>query len=201
MQKTLRNTGKRRLKNIFLLPGFVLLALVIFAGLELLGVTRVFHKNNSPVTHIIGKPDTAGGGTQNSQKGEAAPATSSNSSSTPQPGDNKSNTDGTTTVLLAPSGNFVSNHHPNLGGSPAPDTMTSVCDTTPGATCTITFIKDGITKTLSAQSTDRSGSAFWNNWSLAVIGLTAGSWKVQAVAMLDGQTKTTTDPMSLEVSP
>jgi hypothetical protein len=117
---------------------------------------------------------------------------------TSQPGDQKSESGGSSSqTLLAPSGNFVSNHHPGEGGSPTSET--SVCTTTPGATCKITFTKDGVTKSLSVQSVDRGGSAYWNGWTPSDAGLSSGSWQVKAVATLNGQSESTTDAIELVV--
>ena len=102
-------------------------------------------------------------------------------------------------TLIDPTGNFVSNHHPNLSGSPAPNQIQSICNTTPGATCQIIFTKDGVTKQLPAQKTDSGGATYWT-WKLQDIGLTAGSWHVQAKATLGTQTKTADDAMNLEVA-
>lgn len=104
-----------------------------------------------------------------------------------------------TLSLYVPSGNFVSNHHPNLSGSPAPNTIASVCNTTPGASCKIVFSKDGVTKELPSQVTDANGSAYWT-WKLQDIGLTAGSWKIQAIASLNGQTKDASDALDMVVA-
>jgi hypothetical protein len=101
--------------------------------------------------------------------------------------------------LVAPSGTFVSNHHPNLGGKPAPNQIQSVCTTTSGAKCAIVFTKDGVTKSLPAQMTDSEGTTYWT-WKLQDIGLTAGTWHVEAKATLGTQTKTASDYMNLEVA-
>jgi len=129
-------------------------------------------------------------------------SSTNSSSSSALPGDNKNTgTDGNSTAtLVAPTGDFVSNHHPNLSGSPAPDTLNSVCTTTPGATCAISFTKDGVTKSLPTETTDRGGSAYWNGWSLQSIGLTIGSWQVQASASLNGKTLGASDALQLVVS-
>jgi hypothetical protein len=117
-------------------------------------------------------------------------------------GGTKRNSDGSTPskTLFAPSGNFVSNHNPNMSGKPAPNLIQSVCVTTPGATCTITFTKDGTTKSLPNQTADGEGATYWD-WKLQDIGLSAGEWKIQAKATLNGQTKTTDDPLNLRVAP
>jgi hypothetical protein len=111
-----------------------------------------------------------------------------------------SNTVNTSSTLLIPTGDFVSNHNPNLSGSPSPNTMTSVCDTTPGATCSISFYENAVVKSLPSHIVDSSGSTYWINWKLQDIGLTAGSWKIQAIATMNGQSKTADDATRLTVS-
>ena len=111
---------------------------------------------------------------------------------------NNSNPDATTT-LVAPYGSFVSNHFPNLSESPAPSSLTSVCNTSAGATCQITFTNGSTTKSLPAQSTNSSGYTYWS-WNIQDIGLTVGTWKIQATSSYKGQTKTSMDGMNLVVS-
>lgn len=99
-----------------------------------------------------------------------------------------------------PSGTFVSNHKPNLGGSPAPSSEQSVCNTTPGATCYIEFKQGSIVKKLDSRVADSSGSVIWS-WDVKQAGFTEGSWTISAITSLNGQTKTTTDSLALEVRP
>jgi hypothetical protein len=164
----------------------ILLACIValsgIAVLELTNTTHWFHKK-------IIYPRTASQDT----KGEA-PA---REDQTP-PADQKSS--GQTAKLVEPYGNFVSNHHPNLDGSPAPSVMQSICTTTPGALCTISFTKDGVTKSLPEQRTDSGGAAYWN-WNLQDVGLSEGSWQIQAKATLGSQTASAQDAINLEVSP
>jgi hypothetical protein len=114
-----------------------------------------------------------------------------------------STTTGSQTVsaaaLTAPSGDFVSDHHPNLSGSPAPNSMTSVCSTTPGATCQISFMQGNTIVSLSKKVADAGGGAYWK-YTLQSIGLTSGSWTIIATATLDGQIKSASDVMDLVVS-
>lgn len=106
----------------------------------------------------------------------------------------------TSTQLISPSGTFVSNHKPNLSSSPAPNSEQSTCITTPQAKCTIQFTMNGSIKTLPSETTDSSGVASWN-WTLQQVGLTSGSWSIEAIATLNNQTQTTQDQAPLEVSP
>lgn len=174
---------------------------VIIVLLALAGIGYALHSKKSdkqPVTaNQYTKGEQAAG---RSNAGDTA--TGSSSTQVPPSSDNNKNSpnSGATGTLLAPTGNFVSNHDPNLGGHPAPNTETSVCNTTPGATCQITFTKGSTVKSLSAITADSGGAAYWN-WKLQTAGLTAGTWQIKAVAKLGGQTKTATDAMNLVVSP
>lgn len=181
--------------------GSVILVLLVAGGAgELTGVTHIFHKK-PPALSTSGNVDTGGGAAQDIQKGEpqtkASPSPNSNTSSS-QPGDTKSETGGSTNFsLLNPSGDFVSAHHVSLSTP-----ITSVCNTTPGAQCQINFAtNNGMRESLSLETTDRGGSAYWNSWTPASIGMTTGTWQITATSTLDGQVKSTTDSMSLVVSP
>lgn len=101
----------------------------------------------------------------------------------------------------APYGNFVSNHSPNLDGSPNPSSITSACITSPGASCRIEFTNgEGVVKELKDQTTNSSGETSWV-WDAKQAGFTPGSWKVKAIATLNGQTTSTEDVQSFEVGP
>jgi len=173
----------------------LLVLLVVMAGLELTGVTHIFHKQTPAVVsggsfNTKGEPKTTktGSATQNGSSVSASSANGSNNKPA-----------GPALALITPSGDFVSNHHPNLSGSPAPNALSSVCNSTPGASCQITFTMDGVVKSLPARTADSDGSVFWD-WKLQDIGLTVGSWNIQAIASLNGQTKTASDSLDLVVS-
>jgi len=95
--------------------------------------------------------------------------------------------------LVAPFGSFVSNHHPSAGSYDE----SSLCNTTSGATCYIQFTQGSDVKKLSSQ-TATNGSVVWD-WNINSAGLGSGQWQVTAVATLNGQTKTTDDPIKLVV--
>ncbi|MGH7142171.1 MAG: hypothetical protein ACREF5_01710 [Candidatus Saccharimonadales bacterium] len=187
-----------RKKYLFFVTGIILLIVLVMGGLELTGFVHLFQK---PPAAFTGHLDTSGGGSSNNQKGE--PQTNPLPGTSTQSNGNKSGVSGSTTneSLLMPMGDFVSDHHPNLSGSPAPNTITSVCNTTPGASCIISFTSNGDTKSLPSQITNSDGSAYWNNWTLQSIGLTVGTWQIQATANLNGQNKTAFDAMDLKISP
>lgn len=166
---------------------------IIVAVLLIGGVTWAMTHHGKGVT--AGKPINNNTANSNT-KGE--PASNSITGGGDKTGGNP--TPAPTVTLTAPQGNFVSNHHPNLGGTPAPNTEQSVCNTTPGAACEIIFTKDGVTKTLQAQATDSGGAAYWS-WKLQDVGLTPGSWQVNAKASSGSQTLSTPDAMNLEVAP
>ncbi len=102
--------------------------------------------------------------------------------------------------LKTPSGSFVSNHRPSLSGSSAPSTEQSVCNTTPGASCEITFKKGGETKSLMPQPADSEGNVYWS-WDVQQAGFSAGAWKVTAIAKLGDKIQTTVDQLEFEVQP
>jgi len=176
----------------FLLPLILVVLLALVAGG--LGISYLIHR--SSIVHTSASQATKGEhSSSNAQQGS-----SQQKDSTPNQSASSSTSGAVSTQpLIVPTGNFVSNHHPNLSGSPAPNLMASDCTTTPGATCQISFTQNGVTKYLPAETTDAGGSAYWN-WKLQDIGLTVGSWKIEAIARLGNQTKTATDALLLEVS-
>jgi hypothetical protein len=164
----------------------LLLATAVF--LEATNRTRVFHKQSVTQT------------ASDATKGELSSQKANNDTANPEtpPSSTTGNTNDSMPAPDAPNGVFVSNHHPNLSGSPAPNQINSVCTTTSGASCTIVFTNGSVIKSLPPETTDSGGSAYWT-WKLQDIGLTEGTWKVQAKATLGSQTKTANDLMDLVV--
>ncbi len=158
-----------------------LLCLVVI--LEVTNTTHFFHKKKEPAVAT---------GAALSSKGETR--VNNNGKSTTTAGNNSE-----TISLLTPSGDFVSNHHPNLSGSPAPNTESSVCNTSPGASCTISFESNGSVKSLATKQADTNGSVFWS-WKLSDIGITSGTWKITAKATLSNKSKSAADSMELVVT-
>lgn len=97
-----------------------------------------------------------------------------------------------------PTGTFISNHHPNLSGQPAPNIESSTCTTTPGVACQIEFTNGHITKSLESQATNADGNTSWT-WNLNDLGLTTGDWKVTAVATNGDKVTTADDSMLLSI--
>jgi hypothetical protein len=183
-------------KPLFLSLAALLVLAGVFAALEITGVINVFKDSNPGLATQPTTPNRTGGvNTKGDPEGiEPQPEPAANEGDTKlSPGDTATGT------LSAPTGNFVSNHHPTIGE--APD-MQSNCTTTSGATCTIVFTKGTETHELPVQNTDREGAAYWS-WSVKdkSIGLSAGSWKVQAKAVLGNQVKTADDALMLEIKP
>jgi hypothetical protein len=187
-----KNAGHKQngwYKNRLVLAVAALLVLGgVVTALELTDTTGFFHKRPNPglATVPTSPTRTSGPNTKGETPGNANKDDKAGSTVDPN------------TPLKEPGGTFVSNHHPSLGGSPSPNQIQSVCVTTPGATCTVVFTKDGVTKQLPDQLTDGEGAAYWT-WKLQDIGLTAGTWKTQAKATLGSQVKTANDAMNLEV--
>ena len=99
---------------------------------------------------------------------------------------------------VAPAGTFVSNHYPNIDGSPAPSTLSSTCTTSPGVQCKISFTKGAITKSLGVHTTDVNGNTSWE-WNINEIGLDVGEWSVVAVAINGDKTASSTDSIKLTI--
>lgn len=188
----------------------VLIALVV-TGLEVTNTTHIFH--SAPLAKKIVISTTSPKKTTTTT---TTPATSNTSPNIPVPAttptsskdtvDGSSSTPATTTTttttaaLMAPEGTFVSNHEPDISGNPYPNTEASVCTTTPGATCGMTFTMGDITRTLPTQTVDGSGSTSWS-WSVTggTNGFSPGKWQISVTATLNGQTKTVQDPTPLTV--
>jgi hypothetical protein len=178
-----------------ILLGIVIVIIAVIAILEVVGVTRVFHKGPNPEAT---KTTTTGGASTFSDKGEGAQnATSSNTadSGDSYAGAKTDGNNGASATLLAPSGTFVSAHHQ----VPMDAALTSVCNTTPGATCEIIFSSGSSERSLEIRTADSNGAVFWDRWTPRASNLTPGVWNVKAKAMLNGQTKSTTDALTLEI--
>lgn len=165
--------------------------IVIVAILELTNTTHLFHKQGVPP--VIPAHTSSGKPISTSSSQPNTPAVSTPQDNTPLP------TDVTNHTLIAPTGTFVSNHFPGQNGSST--TEASVCNTSPGATCYIKFtnVATGDTTQLAAQVTDARGTTSWY-WDVSQDAhLSAGQWKITAVATLGSQTKTATDTLTLTV--
>lgn len=167
-------------------------ALVLVAGAAL--YLLIWH--NPPKTAVIPSTNAASVTTQTSTADSVASQSAIPNSVSTNAGDKSSSVDVPAgSAPAAPTGNFISNHRPSVSTSLQ---ESSVCVSTPGATCYIQFSQGDMTRTLAEQKTDSAGSTYWN-WNVSEAQLTNGSWKVQAIAKLNGQTATSSDPMNLEV--
>jgi hypothetical protein len=193
--KSKSRTLKTRKK---MLAGLVVLVLISLLGLELTNTTHIFHdKKGKPA--VISGAGTLDKGINSSSadpvsaQPQSQPTNSNKSLGSTPPA---ASTPASTAPPKTPYGNFVSNHYPGSGGSSLDEQ--SACNTTPGATCSITFTKAGTTKSLQPKTADSDGSVIWN-WKPHDTGITAGSWKITAVATLNGQTASADDQISLEI--
>lgn len=195
-QSRRQNRYLRRLPLILI----VLVALItVTSVLEMTNTTHFFHKRKA-VSSTIPASTSTGSNTADTSKSDSESISDNSTASQPPVSDKAIVPPTSGDELLAPSGSFVSNHRPSLGGTPSSSTEESICTTTPGAFCTITFKKDGITKTLESLQTDSSGTAIWN-WDIKSAGFIPGTWTITANASLNGQTKGADDLQPLEVQP
>src|SRR5882762_2796078 len=158
-------------KALYKTPKFRLIAAILIVGLlalitlELTGVTHVIRKQKPtsstiPSTTPVTTSDKAG-----SQASKPDQPTSQQNS----PTTDKTNAPASSNneQLISPYGTFVSNHKSTLSGGTAEQ---SVCITTPGASCSITFTNSGgDTKILQAQTADNNGTVYWN-WDVKTAG-------------------------------
>lgn len=184
----LRNQASSRKRVALFVAGGITLALLIG------GAIFVLSKENKISTET---PNSTNNSSQSPE--DQTPTTPD---TTPDQGSKDPPTESitpNTETPTTPTGAFVSNHRPNLSGSPAPNSMTSTCQTSPGAACTIKFSKGGVVKSLQAQTADSNGYTVWN-WSLQDIDLTAGSWEITAVATIGKNSTSSRDVLNLEVA-
>jgi hypothetical protein len=126
----------------------------------------------------------------------ASPTPSTTSTSSPSVSDKTtSSTADTSAPLVQPYGDFVSAHQ----YVPSNAQEQSTCNTTTGASCTISFTLGSTTKQLATETANGDGTASWPIWTADSIGLTSGSWTITAKATLGTQSSQTTDPTQLEV--
>lgn len=183
-KKTVRGLYNRRRALVIVLAVLIVLLLIAVA-FEVTGVTDFFNPRRAE--QYATTPASPTRTLNENTKGEQQTET--------EPEDQKDQEQPNSAELIDPTGVFVSNHRPGHGG----DILQSTCNTTPGSMCEIVFTKGSIVKSLPPQQTDQGGSAYWF-WSLQDLGLEEGSWKITAKATLGSQTKSTTDPIPLEVA-
>ncbi len=179
----------KRFKKLTKKPILLIAALVLLVALVGFGLTR----KNKPISGTIPSTPTSSPAASSNNKATVPSASSSSSS----PSSAKSTGSNTTSLpLTAPWGDFVSNHSPGKNGSPTSEVST--CNTTPGATCYIQFTKAGASRSLETKTTDSNGSVSWN-WDIKDADLSSGKWQITAVATLNGENKSTSDQLLLEV--
>jgi hypothetical protein len=194
-----KNTDTTSRKRLLMLLIGLLVVILLVTLLEKTNTTHFFH---TPVSATQTANQATKGEPASGQQPSATASSSSTSNGTMGDNNDKNNVSGQTSnnvTLEKPNGSFVSNYNPVLESVSGRNVMNSVCNTTPGATCKITFTKDNIVKSLDARVTDKGGSAYWT-WTLQDIGLTEGKWQIQAIASLNDQTQSTTDSLPLEVT-
>jgi hypothetical protein len=196
-------TGKKQAKKpkkiLLGIGGLIVLAAIAIFILDLTGVTHIFYTKHVPA--VIPATNTSSKTAATSKKSTtSASANDSLSAPASQPSDKQtvagSGVPTSTQALAQPYGTFVSNHTPGQHGSDGSELST--CITTSGATCYIQFTNtsSNVTTKLSPQVTGSDGSTSWS-WNVST--LSGGSWKITAVATLNGQTQTANDGDTLVV--
>ncbi len=185
-------TVKKNHKKFILL--IILLLIIAFVIIFLL------NDNKKKISTTVKQPITSTNKSNPAPVTTKSTTTSSASTSSKSNNSNPTNTQPTanTPAPISPFGNFVSNYTPNLSGSPSPNLIQSTCNTTPGATCVISFSQNGVTKSLAPEVTNSNGASYWT-WHLQDIGLTVGYWNITAKATLNGKSTSTGDTLKLNV--
>lgn len=198
-KKRSKNTGKKKV----LIGSAIVLAICLFLfGLAVAHVINLPWQHNN--TDNISGVDSSGASNSNKSNDKPSKDLTNNTSGSNNNND-KVATGGNNTgepslsnvPIKKPYGTFVSNHTPGQNG--APNTINSVCDTTAGITCTITFTKAGVTKSLGTKRTNRDGTVHWDNWTPESIGLTSGSWTIEAIAKSGSKQASAQDNILLEI--
>jgi hypothetical protein len=195
-RKSTRKPTTRK-KYLLIFVAVLVLAAIVMTILELTNTTYIFHKKSVPA--IIPTASTSHTKSSAKTSNEKSVTPSATAISTPQSSKVASSAGGSsnsTTVLAQPYGDLVSNHEPGQNGSNTDEVST--CNTTAGASCYIQFTNTANNQTtkLPVQTTGDDGSTTWS-WNANI--LSSGKWQVTAVASLNGQTKSVTDPTQLEI--
>jgi cytoskeletal protein RodZ len=171
-----------------------MLFLLLIVGALIVGGYFLYNSTNTPAPTTSIPSTTQNEDIKNVEQGVSAKnsnSTTSSSMSDKQGGSTAS----PQTSLDTPTGNFVSSHKV----SSSTNTLESICTTTTGATCEITFRKGDTILTLGKKDVNNSGTATWI-WTPGSIALTNGSWEITATATLGDKTSTAIDPLKLDVS-
>lgn len=172
-------------------------ALIVAAALVVGGCSAETGDDETPATTTT-TTAAAGPTTTTAPTTSAAPTTTTPSTApstepaTPPDGDG----DGGGPAPQEPTGAFLSAHRLPTGDPEV--TVRSICQTTPGATCVITFTRGDVTRSLPEQTVDETGHASWN-WKPAEVGLDLGHWDVQVTATMNGQVRSVADAIGLEM--
>lgn len=194
---TYKKNRPNKKKNFYAKKVFWLI-IAIIALFAIGGCLAYKHYHKPASTSVTPRPTTDK--IKNSNAPAAAPSDNSTNSknNTSTPPANTPNGSVTTNLpVTKPFGAFVSNHKPGQNGSPFEEAST--CSTTAGISCSITFTKNGITKSLPTKTADSAGTAYWSSWTPQSLGLTSGNWTVTAVATNGQQSESTTDSIPLQV--
>ncbi|MCL4357663.1 hypothetical protein M1512_02075 [Patescibacteria group bacterium] len=130
----------------------------------------------------------------NSSNSQQAPTTITNTQTSPSSAKSAPSSNQVSGSLETPYGQFVSNNSPSMGSYEE-----SECETTPGASCYIDFVSSsGKTISLQTETTNSQGVAAWSWYVSSQMGFGPGTWNIQAIASLNGQTKTASSTMNVQ---
>ncbi len=172
---------------------WTVVALVMFGGSAGAWVWHKHRQHTAAVTantsHINATQKNGKSTSSSTQQSSQPSATQTNKNPTPSDTDNQS--------LESPGtySSFASSHSVTSG-----TLENTVCITTPGASCTVEFKQGDVVKSLPAQSTDSTGSAYFY-WTPGKVKLSPGNWSIILKVTLNGASKTAQDNITLQVAP
>lgn len=190
------------------------LAFLVVIGGAVGGYALVSKNASKPSIKSVPKAANSSNPNSQSNKNNNAPAYPNPYVTNPTPttkvpaGGTESNTSASGSALVAPFGQFVSNYGPvSYSANDGSNQEESICQTTIGATCSIEFLQGQTTEALKpvvvkSENGSQNGVASWS-WTPNQVGtgggLTPGEWEVEAVATLNGTTKTTISNIKLNI--
>jgi hypothetical protein len=192
----LKNSLRPRFRKKHWLVVFALfLGILVLGVLELTNTTYFLHNKKVPQVIPATTSETASSQEQKKDPSKVSSGNNSKNTSDKTPS-STGGTSGGDLNLIQPYGSLVSNHFPGQNGSDTKEQ--SVCNTTSGAICYIQFTHTSsgkITK-LPEQTVNSNGTASWS-WDAKT--LTPGKWQIEAFASLNGQAKSVTDSIGLDI--
>lgn len=178
-------------QKILISTAFIILAVAIGVVSYYSFTSKKTYTSTAPTT-TKSTPAIKSKGTSSSNSQQAPTIT--NTQTSPSSAKSAPSSNQVSGSLETPYGQFVSNNSPSMNSYEE-----SECETTPGASCYIDFVSSsGKTISLQTETTNSQGVAAWSWYVSSQMGFNPGTWIIQAIASLNGQTKTASSTMNIQ---